>query len=261
MEGDKKCMILNEETKEIRHCQICMEHIDGNIVRLKCNPDNHVFCEECITNWYKELKKNKYKYCYDSENEYIQRMCPMCRLDGGLLPLFKLENYIPSIHERKLYKDKSKIKLCGFEITKENKSCRTCKLPNGDNQEVREIRTCKRQGIKKYNGLCAQHYKIQKKDEEEEEDDIFGEDDMKEVENEWIHDYMKVEDFLNTVDEVEKSGIEIPEDVKKDVQSSVDKYKNELEEDNHPYKRDLLHMISKADTILKPKKKKKIIIV
>lgn len=121
-------------------CNICREGIERRLVRLKCNPQLHYFCEECITDWYKQLKKDKYKYEYQKENEFKVRMCPICRLDGGLLPLFHLDSYIPSIHEKKLYKE---FVACKFE-------------------KKGGVR-CKRRGCDEYDDFCLQHFEMDKK--------------------------------------------------------------------------------------------------
>ena len=64
-------------------CNICSDNIIGNnAIGLKCNPTKHIFCYECIYDWYKELKKNKY-----TNNYSIKNMCPICRKNGGLLPV------------------------------------------------------------------------------------------------------------------------------------------------------------------------------
>jgi hypothetical protein len=150
--------------EELR-CNICTEVIDGVPIRLKCNPNLHYFCEECITGWYSELKKNKYKLMYSEENEYIQRMCPICRQDGGLIPLYKKENYIPSIHTRKLCTIKKK-KIVEKKVEKKEKKLCTYFI-NG-------FIKCKRTGSEKYGGCCYQHEnKIN--DNSDDENEMFEE--------------------------------------------------------------------------------------
>ncbi len=153
--------------EELR-CNICTDIIEGEVIRLKCNPDLHYFCEECITGWYVELKKNKYKYMYDNENEYMMRMCPICRQEGGLLPLFKQENYIPSIHSRKVCKPKIKKVGIKKQIKKEMKKKELCSYL------IYGFIKCKRVGNEKYGGCCYQHAnKVNHNSEEENE--IFEE--------------------------------------------------------------------------------------
>ncbi len=102
----------NEIENEIKKCNICMEEIipyKNNLITLICDP-KHYFCKTCITDWFIHLKKNKYKLMYNPENEFKERMCPICRRDGGLLPLFSQNDYIPSIHQKKLYREPRKKK-------------------------------------------------------------------------------------------------------------------------------------------------------
>jgi len=80
---------------EKRICNICTEEIDNHkIVKLKCDPLRHIFCIECITDWYKEIKK-----IIKTGNYYTQRMCPICRNYGGYLPLMDGQLYIKGIHK------------------------------------------------------------------------------------------------------------------------------------------------------------------
>ena len=78
-------------------CNICAELIvSDNAVGLKCNPTKHIFCYECILDWYKELIKNKH-----SNNYSIKNMCPICRKSGGLLPVHAKFKNIKGIHDIK----------------------------------------------------------------------------------------------------------------------------------------------------------------
>ncbi len=196
-------------------CNICMSPVEGEIVRLQCN-DTHYFCNDCIVDWYKELKSKKYKYMYKKDYEFRVRMCPICREDGGLLPLFKQEEYIPSIHHKNLYKKKKvkkgkkkedvevKKRLCGFEIG------------NG--------RSCSRLANEKYDWRCFQHGKKEEKKEKVEmdiEDEIeemvnpvdetLYEEDlegvMQNIEDEWIHAMYELNELEEKIDsgEIEKS--------------------------------------------------------
>ena len=67
-------------------CNICTDPIeDDKIVGLVCDPEKHVFCYDCISSWFKELKNpkkslhNYYKY---------KDMCPVCFKAGGVLPKY-----------------------------------------------------------------------------------------------------------------------------------------------------------------------------
>jgi hypothetical protein len=209
-------------------CGICMSPVEGEIVRLKCN-DLHFFCNDCIIDWYKELKKTKYKNMYKQENEFRVRMCPICREDGGLLPLFKKEDYIASIHEKKLYKKKKKEKK--EKKVKEKVEKKVCDV------EMSSGKRCTRLGGEKYGGRCFQHGKEEKKevklptfdmeDEVEEmvnppdettyEEDLEGV--MMDIEDEWIHAIYE----LNELEEkIEKGEVEISEETKEAVRSFMD---------------------------------------
>lgn len=121
-------------------CNICTDIIiDNKIIGLSCNPEKHIFCYDCILDWYLQL--NKKKKC---GNYPISNMCPICRNHGGLLPI--LENYTPikNIHnlkDKKFKKEKiiNPNKLpheCGVKLkTKEG----YCILPG------------------KYDGFCGKH--------------------------------------------------------------------------------------------------------
>ena len=78
-------------------CNICAETIvSNNAIGLKCNPTKHIFCYECISDWYTELIKNKH-----SNNYSIKNMCPICRKNGGLLPIHPKFKSIKGIHDIK----------------------------------------------------------------------------------------------------------------------------------------------------------------
>jgi len=76
-------------------CNICSEKLEiGNSVGLKCNTLKHIFCYECILDWYKESNKNK-------NTQTVRNMCPICRKNGGFLPIHKNFNLIKGIHSFK----------------------------------------------------------------------------------------------------------------------------------------------------------------
>ena len=88
--------IKNDENK-LYTCNICSENIkNDNIIGLKCNPTKHIFCYECILDWYKELNRNK-----NINNYNIKNMCPICRKNGGLLPINNNYKIIKNIHNMK----------------------------------------------------------------------------------------------------------------------------------------------------------------
>jgi len=121
----------NDDNKFI--CNICAIPIKKNIIGLKCNSKKHIFCYDCINDWYKEIKKNI--KCYGSNYNFI-RMCPICRKNGGYLP--NLDNkFINQIH----YKGDI-IKTCGYKLKGKNDYCMNS-------------------GKKCYNNLCKKHYNIE----------------------------------------------------------------------------------------------------
>lgn len=190
------------ETKEELLCNICTDPIEGHVIRLACDPDKHYFCESCITDWYKKLKEVKYKSMYNTANEYIQRMCPVCRRDGGLLPLYKDMIYIPSIHQKKLTKEKKpKKEKKKKEKEEEKETKRLC------NQTLKSGGKCKRIGIEKKGWLCFQH--SEKKE---------------------IHLDEAIEQMVNpTIENVEKStSIFTDEEFIDYVQNNLDMISNEM---------------------------------
>lgn len=85
---------LNLDNSEKYTCNICVDDIDSNseLVQLKCNP-NHYFCYQCIYDWY--LKCDKYT---GYGNQYPERTCPICKKNGGYLPLNSNYKTIDTIH-------------------------------------------------------------------------------------------------------------------------------------------------------------------
>ena len=133
------------ENSENKHtCNICCEKIDSEkIIGLACNPDKHIFCYECITDWYNEIKKKK-NHVYHS-NYTIITMCPICRENGGLLPLANDTVYIKGIHivnySNKTNKKSSSISstvICGVKLCTKNGFCSAI-------------------GKVEYGGVCGRH--------------------------------------------------------------------------------------------------------
>ena len=75
-------------------CNICGDTCVNETV-LKCNP-NHVFCYQCIYDWYIVLLKNNYSH------EYKKRMCPICKKDGGYLTYNILYVFNNTIHKKQV---------------------------------------------------------------------------------------------------------------------------------------------------------------
>jgi hypothetical protein len=121
-------------------CNICSDTIENDkIIGLKCNPSKHIFCYECIRDWYKELKKKKSPYNYK-----MVTMCPMCMKNGGLLPMCSFDKPIKDIH-------------LGYvaeiipQISSQYKCC-NAKLKSKDGY-------CTARGQEKYGWLCGIHVK------------------------------------------------------------------------------------------------------
>ena len=116
-------------------CNICTDEIeDDKIIGLNCNPLKHIFCYECILDWYKQIQISQKKY---TVNYQIHNMCPICRKNGGLLPIC-LDKKIKGIHNMKPV---NPIKVCG------------CKLSTTTG-------FCKIIGNEKYGGYCGKHKKM-----------------------------------------------------------------------------------------------------
>ncbi len=71
-----------------KSCNICTEDIKSEeLVTLICNP-NHTFCYTCIFDWYNIIKHNTETSVFGSTNsDNKQCTCPICKKDGGVLPL------------------------------------------------------------------------------------------------------------------------------------------------------------------------------
>ena len=120
-------------------CNICSDVIEENkIIGLKCNLKKHIFCYDCIYDWYLVTKKN-YNSNINSNYNFI-RMCPICRKNGGYLPNLN-NNYTKDIHCKT---SKDIVQTCGY------------KLKGKDDY-------CMNTGKKCYNNLCKKHYNIELK--------------------------------------------------------------------------------------------------
>lgn len=135
--------INKEENKYL--CNICSTELDNNGIGLKCNPTKHTFCYECILDWYSEIKFKKY-----TGNYTITCMCPVCRNEGGKLPVVEGYDFVKGIHYIKkviIKKEKPIVQKCGAKLLSKND-------------------TCKRNGRNDCNGMCMIHFKINQKIEE-----------------------------------------------------------------------------------------------
>ncbi len=142
--------IKNDDNNNI--CNICSDNIIGdNAIGLKCNPTKHIFCYDCIYDWYKELKKTNYM-----NNYTIKNMCPICRKNGGLLPVNSKFKVIKGIHDTVTNKlpvidNTKKIEILDINPNKLPFQCGV-KLKTKDGY-------CVAYGKKIYGGFCGKHCK------------------------------------------------------------------------------------------------------
>ncbi len=78
-------------------CNICADDITdlSKKVVLKCNPQ-HIFCYDCIYDWYFKNKGNN--SASSSGNMYKYATCPICQKDGGFLTLPEGKVAVENIH-------------------------------------------------------------------------------------------------------------------------------------------------------------------
>ena len=118
---------INKEKDIIYTCNICSEIIDDNkIIGLKCDPIKHIFCYDCIFSWYKQLNKKK-----KNSNYTITTMCPICRKNGGHLPIIDIQD--KDINPDKLLYE------CGVKLLTKDGYCTVI-------------------GKDIYNGFCGKHF-------------------------------------------------------------------------------------------------------
>jgi hypothetical protein len=122
-------------------CNICSEIISvDNAIGLKCDPEKHIFCYECILNWFKEVNHTK-----NSSNYTIKNMCPICRKNGGLLPVHSEFSFNKGINYIKIDKDSLFIN--------------PDKLENECGVKLKtKLGFCKSIGKELYDGFCGVHY-------------------------------------------------------------------------------------------------------
>jgi hypothetical protein len=123
----------NDSDKEYI-CNICSDNIvDDTIIGLNCDPDKHIFCYTCILDWYIILKKKHSNY----GNYSILTMCPICRKNGGKLPVCNDVTPINNLHYIK--KNKYNGILCGTPL------------------KSNPYKMCCSRGLSKFGGKCGIH--------------------------------------------------------------------------------------------------------
>jgi len=124
-------------------CNICLEDIEDNkIVSLICHP-SHIFCYDCIFDWYKEIKNS-----INNHNNYSHKnICPICRKNGGFLPIHS--NYTP---------------IKGINIFSKVNTSKSINIINPDKKSYEcgvKLKTksgyCISTGKIKYGGFCGKH--------------------------------------------------------------------------------------------------------
>ncbi len=131
--------LINHPNNNKFTCNICSELIPNDkIIGLKCNVKKHIFCYDCINDWYIITKKNM-NHNLNSNYNFV-RMCPICRKNGGYLPNLN-DNYIKEVH----YKDKENIiQTCGYKLKTKDDYCMNI-------------------GKQCFNNLCKKHFNIEEK--------------------------------------------------------------------------------------------------
>ena len=149
---------INENKKNDYICNICSENIDDDKIILLscCKKIEHIFCYDCIQDWYLTLKK---KINNLHNNYQFITMCPICRKNGGLLPVYKDKIYIKDIHylfnnekEENINLNIKEKLITKKKIEKIEKICCGTKL-------ITKEGYCKNIGKPIYNNLCGKHYK------------------------------------------------------------------------------------------------------
>jgi hypothetical protein len=166
------------KTNKVKYiCNICSEEIeDDKVIGLKCNPDKHIFCYDCIIEWYKELKVSKKN---SNMNYDIFNMCPICRDNGGLLPVYKNDKVIKGIHipNYHLLNKNNLNNKCGMKLLTKNKYCSFIGKPEFNNlcgkhahlfnntdpiicgiKLLTKDGFCQLSGKSEYNNLCKVHF-------------------------------------------------------------------------------------------------------
>lgn len=125
-------------------CNICLEDIENDkIVSLICH-HSHIFCYDCIFDWYKEIKNS-----VNNHNNYSHKnICPICRKNGGFLPIHNDYTPIKGINI--------------FEKVKVNTSKPIIINPNKEPNECGvKLKTkpgyCMSTSKIKYGGFCGKH--------------------------------------------------------------------------------------------------------
>ncbi len=180
---DNNINILSETLNNIslseKYCNICTENIENDkLVTLACNP-NHYFCYTCIFDWYNTIKHN-YSNSFGSSFDNKQCTCPICKKDGGVLPLLPPHiNPIIGVHVKgapsfagfTLYGFGNNTNLFGGVAGSkcQHKDC------NNEYSYMNLSSKPNNNGMKVYKSICSIHYYKYKKGENItlENDEIF----------------------------------------------------------------------------------------
>lgn len=151
MTGTIFIKVENNENKYI--CNICNENIDNDkIIGLKCNPTKHIFCYECIFDWFKELK---FKKNITHHGNYENNTCPICRVYCGLLPRHPDYPFVQGLHQKQ--SEIKKIKDDYMKNIQDTPCICNVKLLSKEG-------FCKSSGKSEYGGFCGRHKNMKKLD-------------------------------------------------------------------------------------------------
>lgn len=138
--SNRALLIKSQNNNNNFICNICSSSIENDkIIGLKCNSKKHIFCYDCIMDWYLEIKNSLHSTKYSNYN--FIHMCPICRKNGGLLPNLN-NNFISDIHYTFDDNRDNMVQTCGYEIKDKDDYCMCL-------------------GKKNYNNLCKKHFKIE----------------------------------------------------------------------------------------------------
>ena len=189
MNSNAKALIIKDSSKEYK-CNICDDTIlNDTIIGLHCDPDKHIFCYQCILDWYTVLKKNTHYANYQ-----MVTMCPICKQNGGKLPIIICGASLKSNPSKKcsakgndkyggkchIHKNIDNPVLISTDSVNEN--VKTKEVSNSENTKVEKniekhvcyapLKTKKGQfcmsvGSHKYAGRCGKHQNIPPNDDED----------------------------------------------------------------------------------------------
>ena len=145
--------ITHKENENKYLCNICSDEIeDDKIIALKCNRKKHIYCYDCIYDWYLQTHKSSH---YTTKN-----ICPICRKNGGLLPIYGDMKPMKKIH---IINNVNNINNINNTINNNIKpiiNMNPCKLSHECGFKfVCKPGYCLIKGKEIYGGFCGTHFK------------------------------------------------------------------------------------------------------